>query len=165
MRAEADTAPAPYRHIACCVDDSEGSRLAVAAARRLRALGPGRLSLVHVTGRPLAYDVDASGASRPDPGDITQAAGRWLEGLATEVPGAEAVLLQGEPARAVCAWASGADVDLLVASAHRGRVERAVRGGFASRLARHAPCQVLLVRPAAGAAVADPAAAHPVHAT
>jgi nucleotide-binding universal stress UspA family protein len=160
MSADAHSTPAPYRHIACCLDDSEGSLRALVAAQGLRALGPGRLSLVHVTGRPLAYDVDPAGQLSPAPQDLAQAEGRWLARLASTIPGAEPVLLRGEPARSVCAWAAGTDVDLLIASAHRGRLERAVRGGFASHLVRHAPCQVLLVRPAAA-----PAAAEPVHVT
>ena len=43
-------------------------------------------------------------------------------------------------------------IDLAVASAHRGRATRALLGGFASYVAYHAPCPVLLVRPAADGA-------------
>ncbi|HET6689898.1 MAG TPA: universal stress protein, partial [Miltoncostaeaceae bacterium] len=51
-------------------------------------------------------------------------------------------------------------VEVLVAAAARGRMERTLLGGFASQLAYHAPCSVMFVHPeraADGAAL--PAAA------
>ncbi len=136
----------PYAHIACCVDDSEGSDRAVEEAVRLRAAGPGRLSLVFVAPLPLVY-AGVGTEFVPDPADIAAASERWLAARAAEVPDAEPVLLNGYPPAAVCDWAAGAGVDLLVAAAHRGRVERILLGSFASYLAYHAPCPVLLVRP------------------
>ncbi|HWH14588.1 MAG TPA: universal stress protein [Miltoncostaeaceae bacterium] len=148
---------APYAHIACCVDDSEASDRAVEEARRLRELGAGRLSIVYAAPQPLVF-AGMGGALVPDPRDLASASARWLEERAGRVPGAEPVLLEGYPPVAVCDWAREAGVDLLVAAAHRGRVERVLLGGFASYLAYHAPCAVLLVRPAAAAAD-DPAMA------
>ncbi|HSJ73798.1 MAG TPA: universal stress protein, partial [Miltoncostaeaceae bacterium] len=51
------------------------------------------------------------------------------------------------PPRAACKYAADAGIDLLVAAAHRGLVERAMLGGFAAYVAYHAPCPVLLVHP------------------
>ena len=150
---------APYAHIACCVDDSDASDLAVAEARRLRALGPGRLSLVYAAPQPLVY-AGMGGELMPDPADLASASERWLQERAESVPGSEAVLLTGYPPVAVCDWAAEVGCDLLVAAAHRGRVERLLLGGFASYLAYHAPCTVLLVRPGA-AGDAGPADAPP----
>jgi nucleotide-binding universal stress UspA family protein len=138
---------ARYAHIACCIEDSDASRLALAEARRLRALGPGRLSLVHVAPIPLVYAPGAPGVWTPDPNDIAEVERAWLDGVAADVPGAEPVALDGYPPEAVCDWAAEAGVDLLVAAAHRGLVQRMLLGSFAGYLAHHAPCTILLVRP------------------
>ena len=141
------TSPGPYAHIACCLEDSAGSRLALAEARRLRALGPGRLSVVHVATDPLLFlDHEEDGTS-VDPRDLQAASARWLEREMAEIPEGEPALLHGAPAAAVCAWAREARPDLIVAGAHRSRTERALLGSFAAHLAHHAPCPVLLVRP------------------
>jgi nucleotide-binding universal stress UspA family protein len=141
---------APYAHIACCVEESEASARTLAEARRLRDLGPGRLSLVHVatagvvfTGGPDAPLTDVIGA--------LEASELWLAELTSGVPGAEAVLLEGDPPSAVVAWAKDAGADLLVAAAHRGFLERLLIGSFATHLVRHSPCSVLLTRPTAEA--------------
>jgi len=138
---------APYAHIACCIEDSRASRLALAEARRLRALGPGRLSLVHVAPIPLVYAAAGAGVWVPDPDDLGEAERVWLEEVVAETPGAEGVLLNGYPPAAACEWAREAGADLLAAAAHRGRIERMLLGSFAAYLAYHAPCTVLLVRP------------------
>lgn len=136
---------APYRNIACAVDGSRASSRALDEAGRLRALGPGRLSVVHclVPGAPALL----AGGRRPGAGERAAAA-RWLEGEAQRV-GATPVLLEGLHAgEAVCAWARDAGCDLLVAASHRGLLARAVLGSFAAYAAYNAPCSVLLVRPA-----------------
>jgi len=146
-----ETGPAPYRHIACCVDDSYAARAAAAEAARLRDLGPGRLSLVHVIERPPLPALVAEGAAwYPDEREYESRARAWLADLARDFR-AEPVLLTGYPPAAAAEWAERAGVDLLVAASHRGRVERLLLGSFASYLARHAPCAVLLVRPPAAA--------------
>ena len=54
----------PYPHIACCLDQSEASGRALAEARRLRAFGAGRLSLVHVLEGPLPGKVLPEGKKK-----------------------------------------------------------------------------------------------------
>lgn len=138
---------APYRSIACCVSDDPASEAVIAEGLALRAASPGALHLVTVTapGRtslagPFSYYADP-------PAEREARAREWLAGRAAEVPGAEVVVLEGYPPRAVCRWAEENGVDLIVAAAHRGFVERTLLGGFASYVAYHAPCPVLLVRP------------------
>lgn len=131
----------PYRHIACCVDDSPASARALEEASRLRALGPGALSVVHAAPRPLIDEDDPAAAH-----DLAREDDAWLRRTAAAVPGAEPVLLTGLPADEVLAWAAEARPDLLVAAAHRGPVERALLGSFAARVALEAPCPVLLTR-------------------
>ena len=107
---------APYRHIACCVDESPASDAGVAEAARLRAVGPGRLSLVHVFKYPTLY----GGPWSPDFGGLRDSAEQWLTEKASALPGAEAVLLEGIPGTETVAWAQTAGVDLLVTTTHHG---------------------------------------------
>jgi nucleotide-binding universal stress UspA family protein len=123
-----------WGHIACCLDESEAAAGALREARRLRAQGQGRLTLLHVAHGP--------------PHDATPPCPAWLEAAASESGGHPVVLLNlGAPAAAVTEWAAAARVDLIVASASRGMRERILLGSFAGYLARHAPCSVLLTRP------------------
>jgi nucleotide-binding universal stress UspA family protein len=144
--------PMPYPHIACCVEDSDGSRAALEEAARLRrALGPGRLSVVHVhTPVPTDPYLDDGTALIAEEAEIESAVHHWLreevEGLG--LPDAEPVQLIGaHAASAVCEWAQEVGVDLLAAGSHRGFLQRLVVGSFASYLSHHSPCPVLLVRP------------------
>jgi nucleotide-binding universal stress UspA family protein len=133
-----------YSHIACCIDESEASMVALTVARELRGLAPGRLSLVHVAPRPLLFTRDPDGTPVADPEDLWAVEGAWLRSQARA--GEEPVLLEGSPPGAVTEWAATAEVDLLVAAAHRTMVQRVLLGSFAAYLAHHAPCSVLLVR-------------------
>ena len=136
---------APYRHIACCVDDSPASARALEEATRLRALGPGSLRVVHAAPRPL---IEPPGPEDPPgaPRDIASEDAAWLRRTAGAVPGAEPVLLSGLAPDEVLAWAGTVRPDLLVAAVHRGPVERVLLGSFAARVALEAPCPVLLTR-------------------
>ncbi|MGD9696266.1 MAG: universal stress protein [Thermoleophilia bacterium] len=139
--------PAPYRTIACCIDRDEASARVVEEASALCPPGDhGSLHLIHVLAPPLVlgpgpYAYDA----RPE--ETERAAREWLEELAAGLPGAVPVVLAGHPQRVVCSWARENAADLIAAAAHRGVVDRALLGGFASFVAYHAPCPVLLVRP------------------
>jgi len=137
---------APYRHIACCIDGSEASTRALAESRRLRALGPGRLSLVHVAQFPLPYTA-GFGAPQPNPADLIDGARRWLASVADDVDEGEGVLLEGHPSSQVCAWAAEHAVDLLVCAGHHGLAHRLALGSFAHSLVNNAPCPVLVLRP------------------
>jgi nucleotide-binding universal stress UspA family protein len=50
------------------------------------------------------------------------------------------------PESAVLDWAEVVEPDLIVAAAHRSRLERTLHGSFAARIARDAPCPVLVTR-------------------
>ncbi len=143
---EEETVDAPYRHIAVCVDDSPGSDRALDEAVRLRALGPGRLSVVHAATWPLG--VGAGLGYVPDIQPVFDGERTWLEKRVAGLEGAVPVLLIGHPPLVVPQWATSSGCDLLVASAHRGMFARMALGSFAATLAYHSPCSVLLVRPA-----------------
>lgn len=139
--------PAPYDHIAVCIDDSEPSQLALAEGRRLFELGASRLRVVHVVQSPLVF-AGGWGGWVPDPDQLTEGARIWLQEQVKDIDGADPVLLEGYPPATVTDWAKVEGVDLVIAAAHRGVVQRALLGSFAAYLAHHAPCPVLLVRPA-----------------
>ena len=134
----------PYPHIACCIDQSEASGRALAEARRLRAFGAGRLSLVHVLEGPIPGTVlpEALAALTETP----EGSLRWLGELAAagdyEYP---VVLDQQFPPKAVCEWAARVGPDLIVAAAVRKPGQRLLHGAFAGYLAYHARCAVLLI--------------------
>lgn len=136
---------APYRHIACCIDASEASQRALAEARKLRALGQARFSLVHVVQHPVPYSIGFG--PQPTPAELLPGARAWLETVGAEVPEAETVLLQGYPPAEACDWAAGQAVDLLICAAHRSLPQRLALGSFAHYLVNHAPCPVLVLRP------------------
>ena len=138
--------PAPYRKIACFIEEGHASESALQEAVALRALTPGELHVVHVATRPYPLFVGMYGSIPPVEQDA-DAAADWLRDRAANVPGAMPRLLEGWPPRAACEYAAREAVDLLVAAAHRGLVERAMLGGFAAYVSYHAPCPVLLVHP------------------
>lgn len=132
-----------YSHIACCIDGSPAGDAALACAIRMHALGPGRLTLVHVLEAGAFY----TGFPSEDLEDGGARARAWLERTLALVPDAEGIILEGHPATVIADWASGAGVDLIIAVRHRGRAERLLLGSFAQHIAYHSPCAVMLVHP------------------
>ena len=127
-------------------------------ASALRAQSPGELAVVHVIAEPLMLLSSPFAGPPPTIYDESGAARTWLAEQIGDAPGVEAVLLNGYPPRAACDYAASAGVDLIVAAAHRGIVERTFLGSFASHVAYHAPCPVLLVHPPAPNEVTEGAA-------
>jgi nucleotide-binding universal stress UspA family protein len=140
---------APYANIACFIDDSDAARRGLDEAVRLRQMGPGRLSVVHVVAPPPWPVVigTALGGLVNDPEALVRAGREWLESVVADIEGAEAIVLFGHPSEEAVQFLTDAGCDLAVSASHRGVVARAVLGSFASYLAHHSPCAVLLVPP------------------
>jgi nucleotide-binding universal stress UspA family protein len=136
---------AAFRIIGCCIDRSPAARAVVEEGVRLRDLGDRvELHLVHaVEPAPVLNAGPFTYVEPPEPARAETRA--WLDREREAAPGATGVLLDGDPAEAVCAWAAGAGADLLIATPHHGAIDRAIHGGFAAHLAYHAPCPVLIV--------------------
>lgn len=141
--------PAPYSKIACCISADPASDVVVAEAAALREESGGELILVTVAGTAHTSLAGPFSYYSEDPAVLAEEARKWLTERAGALPGAGTAVLDGYPPRAVCRWAAENGVDLIVAAAHRGVVERTLLGGFAAYVAYHAPCPVLLVRPPA----------------
>jgi nucleotide-binding universal stress UspA family protein len=142
--------PPSFAHVACFVDGSEAGEGALRQAAALRELAGGRLSVVHVVATPAFLVTLAAGLGGGVVGDpeIERAAAQtWLTELVRDMPGAEAVVLEGHPAATACDWAAEEGVDVMVVASHRGLVERALLGSFAGHVAHNAPCPVMLVPP------------------
>jgi len=138
---------APYSRIACFIDRDPASDVVLAEAVSVRALSPGELHVVHVTSPPWALYAGAYGVTVPIV-ELEEEAKRWLEERLAELPDAIGHVLGGWAPRTACEFAAANDIDLVVAAAHRGFVQRAMLGGFASYVSYRAPCAVLLVHPA-----------------
>lgn len=144
--------PIAYQHIACFIDESPAARLGLDHASALRALVAGRLSVVHVVPSPgylVTLATSLGGGTLPDAGLEREAATMWLDEQVRDREGAEAVLLEGNPAQEACDWAAETGCDLMVVATHRGLMERSLLGSFAGHMAHNAPCPVLLVPPVA----------------
>ncbi len=138
-----------YNKIGCCIDDSEAATAAAGLAHLVARATGGQLLLVHVAPTPEAWLGGTEGwstASLDAEASIREQAGAFLADQAQRID-AEPVLLQGAHAgEAVCAWATDAGCDLLVAAPHSGRLRRATVGSFAGYVSVHAPCSVMLAR-------------------
>lgn len=134
----------PYRRIACCIEQDEMAADVIREGLRLADGDASALTIVHVVATPSAVDMSPFAYVAPLV-EYRGGAEAWLAGLQGAVPGAHTQVLEGVPSKEVAEWAGSAGVELIVAAGRRGLVERVLVGGFASHLAYHAPCPLLLV--------------------
>jgi nucleotide-binding universal stress UspA family protein len=136
----------PYRSIACCIDRDDMKDAVLEEGVRLADGDLTRLRIVHVVPPPRAL-VSGAFAYITPLWEAVEDGRAWVEEVAAAHPGAQPVLLEGPPARVVTDWVEQEGIEILVAAASRGHLERALLGGFASHLAYNAPCSVLFVHP------------------
>ena len=137
---------ARYTHIACCVDGSPASKIALSHAIRLRdQIGAERLDIVHIV-PPAVY----FGIYYPPESTAPPETPAWLTALGTETPHSNVVMIDSfssYPPAAAIRWAEEEHVDLIVAASHQGTFRRMTVGSFAGYLAYHASCPVMLIPP------------------
>jgi hypothetical protein len=147
-----------FTHVAACVDDSDFAADVIRLAERVVKTG-GTISVVHVLGGPpfsesvIAAIGGAFGGSPLMDNTAThrEIAQALLETVCDGIPGAVPVLLDPHDADsapdAVVRWAEDTGVDALVAAAHTGALNRALKfvGSFSGHLVHHAPCPVVLL--------------------
>ena len=141
----------PFTRIACCIDrDDMAERVLHEGIRLVGEGAAGSVQVVHVVAPPQAVLAGPFAYVAPTV-EMSSEAQAWIDETTRDMPEATTVLLYGNPARELCSWARTWGPDLIIASAHRGLIEKAMLGGFASYIAYHAPCPVLLIhRPAEG---------------
>lgn len=134
-----------FRHIACCIEESDGSTHALNAAAAMAEASGAELTILTVVSPPRMLPRRIVAESLPIPLDRENRALSLLGRASAAVGGAATELLAGPPEGTVREWAAGHDVDLLVVGPRSGR--RPGLGGFAQNLAGDAPCALLFARP------------------
>jgi nucleotide-binding universal stress UspA family protein len=138
----------PPGHIVVATDLSEPSGLAVAHAAELAATFDTRFTVMHVIEPPLATPYDLKQVMKePDPKKGQKALDDFLGALELAVA-PETRIERGPSARTISDSARRLNADLLVVAAagHASSVERLLLGSTADRVARIAPCPVLVHR-------------------
>lgn len=145
------------RTILVPTDFSECGNYALSYAASLARMFGASIICVHVI-EPMVRTVGYSGMTEPLPiADITDqledSAGRELPKIAEREEYAglktEEVIVHGEAAAEIVRVAKDKNVDLIVVSSHgRTGLGRILFGSTAEAVVRHAPCPVLVVKPA-----------------
>lgn len=143
------------QHIVTATDFSDASLPALEVAERWAAQGGARVSIVHAydrlpLGPAITYpDAGASAAATTDElAEIARAAlDRVVDGRFDGLDVHRETVSQPSAWVAICEHAEEREADLVVIGTHgRTGVERLLIGSTAERVARHAPCPVLVVR-------------------
>lgn len=141
-----------FRNILVAVDFSQTSEDALAVAAELSRVSRARVHLVHVVPNvhiPYAIEpigVDFAAYLRQN----AEAANRQLVDMAARHPiepsRLTTTVLSGPPAVEIVRYAQEQAADLIVLGAHgHGLIDRLLLGSVAERVARRAPCAVLMV--------------------
>jgi nucleotide-binding universal stress UspA family protein len=69
-----------------------------------------------------------------------------LKAAAESIPGAEPVVVEGAPGRAISNWASKNNIDLIVMPSHQPGMGDLIWGSTAAFVVRHASCAVHVIR-------------------
>jgi nucleotide-binding universal stress UspA family protein len=142
-----------YRNIVVAYDGTEGARAALHRAAALAAASDASLTLVQAT-REESETLSPGGlaAGHPDSEDAGRAR-RSLERTIAELdPSLEASfrVVGGPASKGMIAVAGDIHADLIVTGSRgHGRFARAVLGSVSTELVHGAPCDVLVVHPAA----------------
>jgi nucleotide-binding universal stress UspA family protein len=137
------------KHILACVDFSEHSTRSLAEVGEYARANGSKVTLIHVSDTqafvpPQAILEAASAADETARrAELTKLRHQHLADVEVEI----AVLADHAPAKAICDYADGHGVDLIVVGSHgRGGVERWLIGSVAERVVRHATSNVYVVR-------------------
>jgi len=137
------------KHILACVDFSEHSTRSLAEVGEYARANGSKVTLIHVSDTqafvpPQAILEAASAADETaHRTELAKLRHQHLADVEVEI----AVLADHAPAKAICDYAEGHGVDLIVVGSHgRGGVERWLIGSVAERVVRHATSNVYVVR-------------------
>ncbi|MBI3940860.1 MAG: universal stress protein [Acidobacteria bacterium] len=146
-------------NIVMATDFSEASLIALETALSLALESKATLHLLHVVELPATGDPEAVGEVEALAGRLCDEGKQRLEALIPENKEQdltiETAVLRGSPASQIARFAKRIEADLLVVGTHGRRGwARVVMGSTAEQLLRHAPCQVLVVKPTVHSEVA-----------
>lgn len=137
------------KHILACIDFSEHSTRALAEVGEYARANGSKVTLIYISDPqsfvpPQAILEPASQADdTAHETELAKLRDEHLSDIAVEL----AVVPDRAPARAICDYAEGHGVDLIVLGSHgRGGMERWLIGSVAERVVRHAACNVYVVR-------------------
>jgi nucleotide-binding universal stress UspA family protein len=144
---------ATFKDVLCAVDFSAASRSALDTAVRLvRDAGASAaltlIHVVHVPAYPLSVGVLVTPSLRRE---LLESADReladWKKAAEAEGVNASVLRLEGTPWQSIVEEARARRSDLIVVGTHgRTGLTHAIIGSTAERVARHAPCAVLVTR-------------------
>jgi universal stress protein A len=129
------------------VDFSESSRVALERAAGWAAQLGVPLTAIHVL-QPPAPMLPEAQIALPDPAwlkAMEEHAREHLEAMVQAIPGAAVCVKWGSPAEELVSEATP-EALLVVAQVGHSGLERLLFGSTASRVVKHAPCDVLVVR-------------------
>ena len=137
------------KHILACIDFSEHSTRALAEVGEYARANGSKVTLIYISDphgfippqailEPASQSDDAAHQT-----ELSKLRDEHLSDIVVEL----AVIPDHAPARAICDYAEGHGVDLIVLGSHgRGGMERWLIGSVAERVVRHAACNVYVVR-------------------
>lgn len=137
-----------YENIVVAFDGTNGARAALRSAVALAAASRGTIHLIHSTGH-LNYAeqgmVDESADAEAEARSVLEDAASQLEAVSVVTS-----VVRGDPVGSIIAAAESVHADLIVTGS-RGRalMPEAVLGRVTSGIVSNAPCDVLVVQPAA----------------
>jgi len=145
-----------WTRIACPVDFSPASRVALERAAELARGSGAELMLIHVyepRPRPLKTDTLVADAELLDqaPVELERELTAWRDvARKASARPVDCAFLRGDPTAEIVRFAGEGRYDLLVLGTHgRTELEHAAFGSVAEKVVREARCSVLVVRPVA----------------
>ncbi|MDO9524971.1 MAG: universal stress protein [Gemmobacter sp.] len=134
-----------YQHILVTVafDTEHAPEPALQAAKALSSPG-GKVTVLHVKEKIPSYAISYIPADYD--ADLKVAIRDRLEALATQFENGAGVLIEGHSGHTILEWAEANQVDCIVIMSHRPGLQDYFLGSTASRVVRHAPCSVHVIR-------------------
>ncbi|WP_204113745.1 universal stress protein [Shimia biformata] len=133
-----------YKHILVPVsfDDDRNAPASLDVAKVLLDEG-GKVTLLHVMEQVPQYAI--SYISTDTRAETKKAIKSALSNM-SDLPGAEAVVVEGHSARTILDWAEENKPDCIIVASHRPGMQDYLLGSTAARVVRHAQCAVHVVR-------------------
>ncbi|WP_135501913.1 universal stress protein [Roseovarius aestuariivivens] len=111
---------------------------------KLLAGDDGKILIIHVIEQIPAYVISYVPAEYMD--ESRKAITAELNDIASKIPNAEGILVDGHSGKTIVEYASSHEVDCIVIASHRPGMQDLFLGSTAQQVVRHAPCAVHVIR-------------------